>query len=125
MSSFERLRFDLIEVFQNLKFLSGVQETNLKSLNVVDLTSECLNISQQLVLNSGKIGMPHTFNFDELESLTEAEKLALKAQSESSKVNENTEQAFKAVCSQAQLEYRRERTQTESDFEIVEQVGKQ
>lgn len=109
LSTFERLRFDMIETFQNLRFLSGVQETNLKSLNVADLTAETLNISQQLVLNSGKIGIPSAPNFDGLETLTEAEKNAMRALTDSGNVNPNTEEAFKAVCSQAHQEYRREK----------------
>lgn len=120
LQTFERIRFDLIETFQNLKFLSGVHETNLKSLNVLDLTSECLNISQQIVLNSGKIGLPNTSNFDKLETLTETEKNALSALAESSDLNAKTEEAFRAVCSQAQQEYRREKTQSEHDFEIID-----
>lgn len=119
LSTLERIRFDLIETFQNLKFLSGVQETNLKSLNVNDLTVECLNISQQVVLNSGKIGLPSTSNFDHLETLTEAEKNAMKALTESID-SHAIDEAFKAVCSQAQHEYRRERSLTEEEFEIVE-----
>lgn len=119
LGTFERLRFDLIETFQNLKFLSGVQETNLKSLNVLDLTSECLNISQQVVLNSGKIGLPRSFNFDNLETLTEAEKNALRALMKSDESSATTDEAFRAVCSKAQQEYRRERSRSEADFEIV------
>lgn len=120
LSTFERIRFDLIETFQNLKFLSGVQEMNLKSLNVVDLTSECLNISQQIMLNSGKIGLPSTSNFDQLETLTEAEKNAMRAVAESNDLNANTEEAFRAVCNQAQQEYRRKKSEIENDFEVVE-----
>lgn len=118
LSTFERIRFDLIETFQNLKFLSGVHETNLKSLNVNDLASECLNISQQIVLNSGKIGLPNTSNFERLETLTEAEKNALKAIAESTN-SHAIDDAFKAVCTQAQHEYTRQRSQTEDEFVIV------
>lgn len=123
LSTLERIRFDLIETFQNLKFLSGVQETNLKSLNVNDLTTELVNISQQVVLNSGKIGMPGGSNFDNLETLTEAEKNALKALTESTD-SHAIDEAFKAVCSQAQHEYRRERSRTEDDFEMVDKNEK-
>lgn len=119
LSTFERIRFDLIETFQNLKFLSGVHETNLKSLNVLDLTSECLNISQQIVLNSGKIGLPSTSNFDQLETLTDAEKNALRAVAESNDLKCQTEEAFRAVCQQAQQEYLREKIHADTDFEHV------
>lgn len=120
LSTFERIRFDLIETFQNLKFLSEVHETNLKSLNVLDLTSECLNISQQIVLNSGKIGLPSTSNFDQLETLTDAEKNALRAVAESNELNSQTEEAFRAVCNQAHQEYQRKKSQAGNDFQVVE-----
>lgn len=120
LSTFDRIRFDLVEIYQNLKFLSGVHETNLKSLSVVDLTAESLNISQQVVLNSGKIGLPGSSNFDGLQTLTEAEKNAIRVLAESSDLNAQTEEAFKAVCNQAQQEYRRKKSEIESDVEIVE-----
>lgn len=120
LQTFERIRFDLIETYQNLKFLSGVQETNLKSLNVMEVTSECLNFSQQIVLNSGIRGLPTSSDaFKQLETLTEAEKAALTALTDSNDSNSNDE-AFKAVCSQAKQEYRREKSQSEADFEIID-----
>lgn len=120
LGTFERIRFDLIETHQNLKFLSGVQETNLKSLNVLDLTSECLNISQQLVLNSGIRGLPSTSKLDHLETLTEAEKAAMKALTESNESSSTTDENIFAVCNKAQREYLRGQSQSESDFEIVD-----
>lgn len=120
LATFDRIRFDSIEIYQNLKFLSGVQETNLKSLNVVDLTAESLNISQQVVLNSGKIGLPGSSNFDGLQTLTDAEKNAIRVLAESSDLNAQTEEAFKAVCNQAQQEYRRKKSEVENEFEVVE-----
>lgn len=123
LATLERLRFSLLETYQNLKFLSGVQESNLKSLNVNDLMSECLNISQQVVLNSGKIGLPENSNFDNFETLTDGEKNAMKAVSESTD-SHLIDEAFKAVCYQAQHEYRRERSRTEDEFEIVEKNQK-
>jgi hypothetical protein len=109
----------LIQIYQNLTFLSGIN-TNLKSLSVTNLTSECLNITQQMTLNSEKIGLPHTSNFDHLDTLTESEKLAIGALKESTEMNTDTEEAFQAVCSNAQKEYRRERLHSGHDFEIVE-----
>lgn len=127
LSTLERVRFDLIETFQNLKFLSGVQETNLKSLNVLDLTSECLNISNSVVLNSGKIGLAGNCNLDNLETLTEAERSSLRAVAESSD-SHTIDECSQAVCSQAQHEYRRrhesERSRSEVDFEIFEKNEK-
>lgn len=102
-----------------MTFLSGINP-NLKSLNVSHLASECLNITQQMALNSGKIGLPHSSNFEQLDTLTESEKFAITALKESNEVNAYTEEAFKAVCSKAQKEYRRERLPSDHDFEVVE-----
>lgn len=120
LGTFERLRLDLGEIYQNLKFLSGVQETGLKSANVLDLTSECSSISQQLVLNSGIPGLPTTYNWlHQLDTLTESEKTAFRAMTMTNQVHSATDEAFRAVCSQAQQEYRREK---ETDFEIVDKA---
>lgn len=91
----------------------------MKSLCVTDLTAECLNISQQIVLNSGKIGLPGSSNFDGFETHTEAEKYALRALIESKDLINKSDDAFRAVCNQAQQEYKREKTQSEHDFEVV------
>lgn len=123
LSTLERIRFSLLETYQNLKFLSGVHETNLKSLNVNDLVTELVNISQQIVLNSGKIGLPENSNFDHFETLTDAEKNAMKSVAESTD-SHLIDEAFKAVCVQAQHEYRRKISQTEEGFEVVEKNQK-
>lgn len=65
-----------IEALVNLKFLSQQKSLNLPSSNVLDVTAECLNISQQLVLHSG-IGMPASMNLTGLDTTTNAEKLAI------------------------------------------------
>lgn len=65
-----------IESWTNLKFLCGQREPNLRSSNVLDLTAECVNISQQLVLHSG-IGMPAPISLTGLDKSTDAEKMAL------------------------------------------------
>lgn len=65
-----------IESWTNLKFLCGQRDANLRSSNVLDLTAECVNISQQLVLNSG-FGMPAPINLGGLNKTTDAEKLAV------------------------------------------------
>lgn len=92
----------------------------MKSLCVTDLTAECLNISQQVVLNSGNIGLPSSSNFDGFETHTEAEKCALRALTESKDLINKSDDAFRAVCIQAQQEYKREKTQSEHDLEVVE-----
>lgn len=106
-----------VELYQNLKFLSGFHETNLKSSNVIDLTAECLNISQQLVLNSGKIGMPEPLTLN-LDPLTDAQRQAINLDTNDHLTS--TDEAFKAICTQANLEYRRVRTQSDASFEILD-----
>jgi hypothetical protein len=100
--------------------VSGITSGNLKSLNVTNLTAECLNITQSMSLNSGKIGLPHNSNFDHLDTLTESEKLAINALKESHELNSDTEEAFQAVCSKAQMEYQRERTRSANELKIAD-----
>lgn len=107
-----------IELYSNLKFLSNLKEINLKSTNVVDLTAECLNISQQLVLNSGKIGMPERLNSN-LDPLTISQKQAISAMDNSNNFLTSTDDASKAICNQATQEYQRKRSQSET-FEFVD-----
>ena len=71
-----KLRDMHIEILKNLKFLSGTKVLNLPSSNIVDVTAESLNISQQLILHSG-IGMPENLYINGLEQFTDAEKLAV------------------------------------------------
>lgn len=107
-----------IELYSNLKFLSNFREINLKTSNIVDLTSECLNISHQLVLNSGKIGMPERLTTN-LDPLINAQKQALTAMDNSVHLL-FTDDASKAICNQATQEYQRVRTQSENQFEFVD-----
>lgn len=65
----------IIDILRNLKFLARIRTLNIPTSNISDLSAECLNILQQLVLHSG-IGMPENLDLDSLDSLTEAEKLA-------------------------------------------------
>lgn len=109
-----------VDLYSNLKFLSGFKETNLKSSNVLDLTVECLNISQQLVLNSGKIGMPEDRLTLNLDPLTLAQKQAISVMEISNDLINATDDASKAICNQASHEInQRVRTQSEG-FEIIE-----
>lgn len=118
LETFSVLRDMEIELYQNLKFISGFHETHLQTSNVIDLTAECLNLSQQLVLNSGKIGMPEQL-VPNLDPFTDAQKQAIQIQ-ETSDFLSSTDEAFKAICNQANQEYKRVRTQSESTFEIVD-----
>lgn len=65
-----------IEELANLKFLRQQKTLNLPSSNALDVSAECLNISQQLILHSG-IGMPASLDISGLDTTTEAEKLAV------------------------------------------------
>lgn len=89
-----------INLLKNLKFLSQTKTLELASSNALDLTSECLNISENLVLHSG-IGMPSNLTLDGLESATDSEKLAIEALQNSNQPLMSTDQAFKAVLDQA------------------------
>ncbi|KAG5673346.1 hypothetical protein PVAND_003404 [Polypedilum vanderplanki] len=122
LETFGNVRDMQIELYQNLKFLAGFKESNLKSSNVVDLTAECLNISQQLVLNSGKIGMPEPLiaSNANLDPLTDAQKQALIAIQETNEFLTSTDEASKAVCNQANQEYRRVRSHSEETFEVLD-----
>lgn len=71
-----QLRDMQIETLNNLRFLGQLKALNLRSSNVLDVTAECLNISENLVLHSG-IGMPEKIDLAGLETMTDAEKLAV------------------------------------------------
>lgn len=71
-----QLRDMQVETLKNLRFLAQMKALNLRSSNALDLTAECLNISQNLVLHSG-IGMPENLDLNGLENMTDAEKLAI------------------------------------------------
>lgn len=72
-----KLRDMQIELLRNLKFLSNIKSINLRSSNIMDLTAECLNISQQLILQHSSIGMPENLNLNNLDTSTDAEKFAI------------------------------------------------
>lgn len=114
LETIERVRFGLTEVYQNLKYLSNSEDNTLKSLNVTDLTAECLSLSQKIALNSGKMGLPrsaanYTSNYG---TTTEAECFAMKALSETNELP-IIDEAFQAICNQAHLEYKRDQVQFE------------
>ncbi|CRL08161.1 CLUMA_CG020913, isoform B [Clunio marinus] len=106
INTIERVRLGLMETFQNLKFVLDVEEINPKSVNILDLTSECLSISQRIVMNSGKIGLPSSLNYEHLEALTPAEKNARQVLTQSPNFCSTADEAFEAVCNQAHQEYR-------------------
>ena len=63
----------------------------------MDLTAEMLNINHQIVLQSGKIGMPATLQLQSLDPSTNAEKLALEALQNLHQPLMSTDEAFKAI----------------------------
>lgn len=107
------------DILRNLKFLAQLKTLNLPSSNVLDLTNECLNISEQLVLHSG-IGMPSNLELGDLEAVTPAEKLAIEAIEQSNKTLISSDAALKAVVDQAFPHTKISvETQTEGDNEFV------
>lgn len=95
-----QLRDMQTDILKNLKFLAQLKSLNLPSGNVLDITSECLNISENLVLYSG-IGMPANLDLNGLDSTTAAEKLAIEALLNSNQALMSTDEAFKAIVDQA------------------------
>lgn len=89
-----------VDILKNLKFLAQIKTLNLPSANLLDVTAECLNISENLVLHSG-IGMPANLDLSGLETTTPAEKLAVEALQHSNQALMSTDEAFKAIVDQA------------------------
>lgn len=65
-----------IEELTNLKFLRQQKTLNLPSSSALDVSAECLNISQQLILHSG-IGHPANLDLRGLDTTSDSEKLAI------------------------------------------------
>lgn len=100
LETMSQLRTMQANVLRNLKFLSQLKSVNLPSSNMVDLTLECLNMSEQLVLHSG-IGMPENLDLSHLTNITESEKLAIDAIEHSNQSLVCSDAAQKAVVDQA------------------------
>ena len=66
-----------LELLKNLKFLANLKNLNLRSTDIYNLTAECLNITQQMVLHSG-FGMPNDLDLSATNALTETEHMAIK-----------------------------------------------
>uniref|UniRef100_A0AAG5CX57 Uncharacterized protein n=1 Tax=Anopheles atroparvus TaxID=41427 RepID=A0AAG5CX57_ANOAO len=92
-----------IDVLKQLRFLANAKEPlRLQSSTVLDLASECVNISQQLALQHSALGMPDNLDgLAELEGMTEAEKLAVQALQHSNQSLVPTDDAFRAIVGQA------------------------
>lgn len=100
LETMSQLRDMQVDVLKNLKFLAQMRALNLPSVNLLDVTAECLNISENLVLHSG-IGMPAALELNGLDTTTAAEKLAIEALQHSNQALMSTDEAFKAIVDQA------------------------
>ena len=68
------------ETLGYLKFLAQIKSLNLPSGSALDISGECLAISQQMILHSG-IGMPVAVDLSGLDPMTPAEKTAIQVNS--------------------------------------------
>lgn len=100
LETMSQVRDMQVDVLKNLKFLAQIKTLSLPSSNLLDVTAECLNISENLVLHSG-IGMPANLDLNGLDMTTTAEKLAVEALQHSNKTLMSTDEAFKAIVDQA------------------------
>lgn len=119
-----KLREMQLEILQNLIFLSNRKNANLKSANILDLTSESLNIITQMALEHSSLGIPEIKRFDNLETLTDTEKRALEQLQKSCENLISTDDALKAIVGQAfpvilSMKQNSEKD-IEKDFEIIE-----
>lgn len=123
-----KLRELQIDILRNLKFLSNQKtDLTLPSGNVLDLTAECVNISQQLVFAASALGMPEPLNLSNLDTTCEAEKLAIKALQHSNQPLMSTDEAFRAIVGQAfpSIAQMRQHAEQAGDFEMVEKPVEQ
>lgn len=88
------------ELLKNMIFITRTRSLNLRSSNVLDISAELINLSQQLVLHSG-IGIPENLNLNGLDPLTPAEKLAIEALENTSQPLMQMDDAFKAIFNKA------------------------
>lgn len=123
-----QLREMQIDILRSLKFLSNQKDMPLQSANVLDLTAESVNISQQLVLAHPALGMPEPLNLSELDPMCPGEKLAVQALQHSNEPLMSTDEAFRAIVGQAfpsihQMRQHMEQQQLVSgDFVLVDNV---
>lgn len=114
LETMSQLRLMQAAILRNLKFLAQLKSLNLPSSNVLDLTNECLDISEQLVLHSG-IGMPANLELGALDASTKSEKMAIEAIAQSGKTLISSDAALKAVVEQAFPQAQQISTGTQTD----------
>lgn len=124
-----KLREMQLDILRNLKFLSNRKDISLPSANVLDLTAESVNLSEQLVLAHSALGMPEPLELTGLDTMCPAEKLAVQALQHSNEPLMNTDEAFRAIVGQAfpsinTMKHHQAATMAEShgiaDFVVVE-----
>ncbi|XP_053670741.1 uncharacterized protein LOC128721054 [Anopheles nili] len=117
-----KVREMTIDVLKHLRFLANAKDPlQLQTATVLDLASECVNISQQLALQHSALGMPDNLDgIKMLESMTEAEKLAVQALQSSHQSLIPTDEAFRAIVGQAfpSIHSIKQRHQSD-DFELI------
>ncbi|XP_037052061.1 golgin-45 [Bradysia coprophila] len=105
LETMSTLREMSAETLGYLKFLAQIKSLNLPSSSVLDVSAECLAISQQMILHSG-IGMPVAVDLTGLDPMTPAEKSAIEALQISNEPLMATDDAFRAVVGQAFSSFR-------------------
>lgn len=123
-----KLREMQMDILGNLKFLANQKDISLQSSNVVDLTAESVNISQQLVLAHSAFGMPVSLELTGLDPMCPAEKMAVQALQNSNEPLMNTDEAFRAIVGQAfpSIHTMNQHAMSQpqgGDFELVETSG--
>uniref|UniRef100_A0A2M3Z437 Golgin-45 n=1 Tax=Anopheles braziliensis TaxID=58242 RepID=A0A2M3Z437_9DIPT len=99
-----KVREMTIDVLRQLRFLANAKDPlQLQSATALDLAAECVNIAQQLALQHPGLGIPDSLEggLAGLESMTEAERLAVQALQCSNQALVPTDDAFRAIVGQA------------------------
>ncbi|XP_050087499.1 golgin-45 isoform X2 [Anopheles aquasalis] len=99
-----KVREMTIDVLRQLRFLANAKDPlQLQSATVLDLAAECVDIAQQLALQHPGLGIPDSLEggLAGLETMTEAERLAVQALQCSNQALVPTDDAFRAIVGQA------------------------
>ncbi|XP_037940922.1 uncharacterized protein LOC119673888 [Teleopsis dalmanni] len=102
-----QLREIQLEILKNLKFIAKIRYLNIPSTDVISLSSENLNILQQMVLHSG-VGIPDTnlsISSASTNPLCDAEKYAVHALEFISQPLMATDEAIRALFGQTQRSF--------------------
>lgn len=120
LHTMHQLRQMQLDMLKNLKFLAKIRYLNLPATDVVTLTSENLNILQQMVLHSG-VGMPEgdltICSATSTSPLCDSEKYAVQALEFISQPLMATDDAIKALFGQVQRPYVAQTSETSEPVE--------